>query len=503
MGPLTSVQEPVIGRQEILAHLQQLLTDRRFALAERNASFLRFVVESTLNGKAGQIKETVIATEVYGRPSDYDPKADSIVRVEATRLRQKLRSYYENEGKDSAIRLHLPSGSYVPSFERLDEPPVSQAPASEAAPGVSGMKPIRKNSILAGAAVSLLTVLLFMQVTSGSKTADWQRQEALAAWREGIDLMALDPHSAQTVNGPPGSLLRAIERLEFAVARNPSRAQTWASLAEAYDYASAYAGRDLAEDGHRMETAADRAIALDAQLAAGHHMRALFLKGIKWDFANAELSYKRALQLDPQNAYAVVEYTDLLRETGRIRQAAEEIRKARALLPGLPVLAVKEAEIQLDMGRTDAALATARSAVELQQTYLRAHVALGMAYERKGDREAALARYEHVLEVNPSDRRALPAYGYLLAKMGETAQARAIADRLEKMNSTVRNCAFQVAVVYAGFGEDELALSWLEKAWRTRQSQFPFAAAEYRFRRFHENARFRELLGRVGLKPLH
>ena len=171
-----------------------------------------------------------------------------------------------------------------------------------------------------------------------------------------------------------------------------------------------------------MEAAARRAIALDGKLAAGRHMLGLFLKGIKWDLPQAELAYRRALQLDPRNAYAVVEYADLLWETGRIGQAAEEIRKARALLPAIPVLAVKEAEIQLDMGRTDAALVTAGSAVELKRTYLRAHLALGMAYERKGDYAAALAQYQHVLEGNPSDRRALPAYGYLLAITGQTTE---------------------------------------------------------------------------------
>ena len=70
------------------------------------------------------------------------------------------------------------------------------------------------------------------------------------------------------------------------------------------------------------------------------------------------------------------------------------------------------------------------------------------------------------------------------------------------MNSTVRNCAFQVAVVYAGLGEDERALDWLETAWRTRQTHFPFAAAEYRLRKLHQNTRFRELLKKAGMKPV-
>ncbi|MBL8228562.1 MAG: hypothetical protein JNL98_08795 [Bryobacterales bacterium] len=108
-----------IKREEVTAHLERILAGRRFALAERNGRFLRYVVEATLDGKSGEIKETVIATEVYGRRADYDPKADSIVRVEATRLRQKLHSYYQSEGQGDAIRIHIPCGTYVPRFELI------------------------------------------------------------------------------------------------------------------------------------------------------------------------------------------------------------------------------------------------------------------------------------------------------------------------------------------------------------------------------------------------
>jgi tetratricopeptide (TPR) repeat protein len=141
---------------------------------------------------------------------------------------------------------------------------------------------------------------------------------------------------------------------------------------------------------------------------------------------------------------------------------------------------------------------------KLKRTYLRAYVALGTIYEAKGDFASALSQYRHVLDVNPSYRRGIPAYGYLLARTGQTdrARARVISAQLERANTTVRNVAFQVAVVYAGLGEDDLALDWLERAWRTRQAHFPFAAAESRLRRFHQNPRFRELLSRIGLKPV-
>src|SRR3712207_2806388 len=112
MSQAIPAQDEAIHPDEILTQLETVLADRRFASSERNARFLRYVVERTLEGKTDQIKETVLATEVYGRPLSYDPKSDSIVRVEATRLRQKLRSFYENEGHGSTIRIQLPSGTY-------------------------------------------------------------------------------------------------------------------------------------------------------------------------------------------------------------------------------------------------------------------------------------------------------------------------------------------------------------------------------------------------------
>jgi tetratricopeptide (TPR) repeat protein len=197
-----------------------------------------------------------------------------------------------------------------------------------------------------------------------------------------------------------------------------------------------------------------------------------------------------------------VELADILRENGRFQEAADLVRQSRALLPALPQLATKEAEIHLDLGRPQAAIAAANAALQLRRDFLRAYIALGMADESLGNAKSALARYEYVLTVDQYDRRALPAYGYLLARTGQHGRAKEIAERLEWITTNVRNCAFQVAVVYAGLGEHDRALDWLERAWRTRQMHFPFAAVEPRFRDLRENPRFRELLARAGLKPV-
>jgi tetratricopeptide (TPR) repeat protein len=324
--------------------------------------------------------------------------------------------------------------------------------------------------------------------------------EALAAWEEGNALLGQDPHTGSSEQGAPPTLLRAIERYEYAVAQAPSFARAWASLAEAYEYAFAYVGRDRASDAKRAEAAARRAVALDDKLAAAHANLALVLFYLRWDFARAEAEYRRTIELDGRFAYAVVEYADLLRETGRIDQAEFEVRKARAFLPALPVLASKQAEIELDRQGAETAIATARSALRLKRDYGRAHVVLGMAYERKGVFPQALEHYRAALAIDSQDRRALPALGYLLGRMGRRDEARAILQQLIEMNSRVRNCAFQVAVVYTGLGEYERALDWLEQAYKSHQMHVPFMTVEYRFEPLRHNERFCAILRQLGLR---
>jgi Tol biopolymer transport system component len=96
--------------------LDRILASAAFAGAERASSFLRFIVERTLEGHVGEIKESVIAVDVLGRPPSFDSKSDSIVRVEATRLRDRLSSYYEAEGGADPVLISLPKGRYVPEF---------------------------------------------------------------------------------------------------------------------------------------------------------------------------------------------------------------------------------------------------------------------------------------------------------------------------------------------------------------------------------------------------
>lgn len=124
--------------ERVRAEVSRILASAAFADAERASNFLRFVVDRTLEGRAGEIKEFVIAVEVLGRTSSFDSKTDPIVRVEAGRLRDRLSSYYENEGKEDLVLISLPKGGYVPEFSERRPP---AAPTSAAVMRLSILPP--------------------------------------------------------------------------------------------------------------------------------------------------------------------------------------------------------------------------------------------------------------------------------------------------------------------------------------------------------------------------
>src|SRR5215471_7662148 len=105
--------------EDIRSHLADVLASPVFAKADRISRFLRYVVEASLEGRTKQISEYAIAVDVYDRPQSFDSRLDGIVRVEAGRLRSKLREYYETDGKNSFVRIEFPKGSYSPLFKEI------------------------------------------------------------------------------------------------------------------------------------------------------------------------------------------------------------------------------------------------------------------------------------------------------------------------------------------------------------------------------------------------
>jgi hypothetical protein len=130
-----------LNKEQKIQQLERVLQSRTLHNSENLKAFLRFVVEKTIDNDGAQLKEYTIATEVFGRNSDYDPRIDSVVRVQAGRLRTKLQEYYTTEGKADEIVIDLPKGHYHPVFNYSNAEAHSVAPMVGSISGVESSIP--------------------------------------------------------------------------------------------------------------------------------------------------------------------------------------------------------------------------------------------------------------------------------------------------------------------------------------------------------------------------
>jgi serine/threonine-protein kinase len=110
-----------LSRAAVASQLDKILTSSTFIRSKRLGRFLRFTVEQCLDGRQNSLKEYLVGVEVFNKLESFDPRIDSIVRVEARRLRSKLERYYQTEGKDDGVIIQFRKGSYVPLLMTRDQ----------------------------------------------------------------------------------------------------------------------------------------------------------------------------------------------------------------------------------------------------------------------------------------------------------------------------------------------------------------------------------------------
>lgn len=139
------------------------MTSGPFQQSHRRQRFLEYIVNEALEGRVDRLKGYTIGIEIFDKPTTFDPLTDPIVRVEAARLRDKLREYYEREGQSDLVRIEMPKGSYAPHIEfrpSIAEEPVTEAIAAKPADHPSGPALLRRPIWIAGAVTSALLLLL-------------------------------------------------------------------------------------------------------------------------------------------------------------------------------------------------------------------------------------------------------------------------------------------------------------------------------------------------------
>jgi serine/threonine-protein kinase len=292
------------------------------------------------------------------------------------------------------------------------------------------------------------------------------------------------------------SLNKAIEYYHQAITLDPNYALAYAELAYAYRSMGANSYLDPKEATPKAEAAARKALELDGSLAEAH-LEMAQIKKDAWDWAGAERHYKRALELNPNLGSAHSGYSHYLSILGRHEQALVEVKRARELDPlRLPNNA--NVGYRLYFARQyDLAIEQLRRTLELDRDFGYTHVILGYTYAAKGEYAQAIAAYKESMRLEGDNTSTQCYLGYALAKSSQRGEAEAVLKHLQTTKEYVS--PGELAVLYAGLGDKEAALSSLEKAYAAHDLQMQFLKLDPHFDSLRSDPRFQDLMRKVGL----
>lgn len=360
-----------------------------------------------------------------------------------------------------------PGDRYAGAERLLAELAGGAAVADRAARGASTARRRRRLAGM-GAAALLLSVTAVALWPWGSGTGPptgdpdatppGDRTASVAAYE--LNARARDQSLFRSDSG----VRRAVGYLAKAVALDSTYAAAHANLSIMYLVLSGRdrAGRPTGELLAHARRAASRALSLDDSLADAHAALALVRQYADYDFASAESRLRRAIALAPIRSRFRQWLAQVLLQAGRPRAALAEARRALEVDSLSPTAHAELAHALLANGRHDEALARLERIAELRPPLLRTAHYAAQAYAKKGMWREAIAAIRPQAEEGES--RALGLYGYLLGRAGRRGEALRVRATLEERWREGTGSTFDVGIVYAGLGQLDRALRWLDRS---------------------------------------
>lgn len=294
----------------------------------------------------------------------------------------------------------------------------------------------------------------------------------------------------------PSAISKSIEYYQTAIAKDPSYALAFAGLADAYTILPITSDVRPREMWPLARNAASEAIRLNGSLTEAQAAGGDVDFWLEWDWGRSAERLRRAIQLNPNNALAHGRYAQLLSNSGRHTEAVAEITKAHQLDPFSPITNTLAGQFLLYSGRYPEAIAALDKAFAIDSGFWVAHLTMGAIYERTGKPEAAIQSFEKAYSNSSGNLQALAAKGYVLARSGRRAQAEQIAHGLMETGKSRFVPPTDIALVYAGLGDRESVLQWLEKGYEARDVHMVFLTIDPMWDDFRSDPRFQGLLQR-------
>lgn len=338
-------------------------------------------------------------------------------------------------------------------------------------------------------------------ISSGIQLTLTPQAEARLAHRQPTDPKAYEAYlrgryfwNKRTEEG----LQRARSYFEQAIEDDPGYALAYAGLADAYIELGEYGVLPLKEAMPRAKAAAAKALEIDDELAEAHTSLGAIHCDFDWDWPAAEREFKRANELNPAYATAHQWYAEYLLWMGRFEESKAEMKRAQELDPLSPIIN-RNLGLPFFLARQyDEAITHFRKTLEVDPMFWANHFMLGWAYEEKRDYSRAIAEYETARRVHDSPLT-LAHLGHVHAVSGRKREARMLLANLLAESKRRYVPSASIAMVYEGLGDRDQAFEWLEKGFEERSDWMVQLRVDPRWDTMRSDARFQNLLRRVGL----
>ena len=299
----------------------------------------------------------------------------------------------------------------------------------------------------------------------------------------------------------PSDVASAISYFNQAIAKDPGYALAYSGMADAYGTLPAYGGTPR-EDYPKSNAAARKALELDATLAHPHAVLGSNEIGYDWDFAGGESEYKKAFDLDPNDASARQSYAaDIGMIDGRQQEALAEANRAYQLDPLSPIIGYRVGAIHIWARQYDEAIVVCKKLANENPTFAVAHFCLARAYWGKRMYPEVIEEWKAFGQLygagNQSDFASAMEQGFRSAGW-KGALAKAIEVR-QTQRETGYSSAYEIATLYADSGDKDQALRWLDTAYQERDRLLPGLKADFLLDSIRSDHRFAELVQKVGL----
>ena len=231
MGHARDAELSELRDTEIKAGLERILESDHFVRASRLSRFLSHVVTETLAGRKDRLSGYAIGLDVFDRPDDFDPSVDTIVRVEARRLRQSLKTYYLECGAKDSVEISIPTGTYVPVFRSRDVP---------AEPAVTH-RPVSARASRRGPVVAVLPFDNYSEDAAESFFANGLTEQLIAALARFRELSVISRHTISRFSRDKFDLNALREQLgvdyffEGSIRKSTTKVRVTAQLIDAAD----------------------------------------------------------------------------------------------------------------------------------------------------------------------------------------------------------------------------------------------------------------------------